>query len=348
MAESDPFDVIIVGAGLTGAFVASRLARDGLKVAIFEATEHIGGSLSRQPVLAMLGTPEPLTQLKRRIGEERAESLWRFTSENLQRLESLLEQSKVPYVKEGSLRLAKDVEQSNAFRQSAAELTSYGFHVELEDDNRYGELAAIRTVDDFLFDPADLISKLLEHDNITLELNAEVHKIRHRADGKLAVWAHQHYVWTSKVIFANGIHAARMDKRLSASLQAGCVHTIVFKGVQNLHHPLILDSGRIAFLPWGERAYLIGWDDHDVDIVWRLQSVADQLCPDALVQERFTTWVAGCADSLPIVGRIPGEKGIYAISGLGPFGVNLAMIVVDELAQLVTDDREPTRFALGR
>jgi glycine/D-amino acid oxidase-like deaminating enzyme len=348
MAESDPFDVIVVGAGLTGAFVASRLAGDGLRVAIFEATDRVGGSLSRQPVLALLGTPEPLTDLKFRLGQESAQSLWQFTGENLQRLEALLDQFSVPYNKEGSLRLAKDAEQSDAFRDSAAELKAYGYAVELEDDNRYGDLAAIRTVDDFLFDPAALISKLLDHDNITVELNAEVHRIRHRADGKLAVWAHQHYIWCDKVILANGIHAARMDKRLSASLQATCVHTIVFEGVKNLLHPLILDSGRIAFLPWGERAYLVGWDENEVDIVWRLHSIADQLCPDALVQDRFTTWVAGSADKLPVVGRIPGEKEVYAISGLGPFGINLAIIVVDELAQLVMDDRAPTRFALNR
>ncbi len=348
MAESDPFDAVIVGAGLTGAFVASRLANEGLRVAVFEATGRLGGSLNRQPVLALLGTPEPLTQLKLRLGEEQAQTLWQLTAENMQRLEALLDQSGVPYNKQGSLRLAKDAEQSEAFRESARELAEYGYTVELEDDNRYGELAAIRTVDDFLFDPGELIVNLLDHDNIEVEFNAEVHKIRHRADGSLAVWAHQHYIWTSKVILANGIHAARMDKQLSAALQATCVHTIVFEGVKNLFHSLILDSGRIAFLPWGEKAYLIGWDEHEADIIWRLQSIADQLCPDALVQDRFTTWIAGSMDNLPVVGRMPSEHEVYAISGLGPFGINLAMTVVDELSQLVLQDRVPARFALSR
>jgi glycine/D-amino acid oxidase-like deaminating enzyme len=348
MAESDPFDVVIVGAGLTGALVASRLADEGLRIALFEATRRVGGTLTRQPVLALLGTPEPLTHTKLRLGEERAHSLWQSTGDNLRRLEELLDRSGVPYSKEGSLRLAKDAEESAAFRESAADLNAYGHAVELEDDSRYGELAAIRTVDDFLFDPAKLISKLLDHENITVALDAEVQQIRHRADGSLAIWAHQHYIWSSKVILANGIHAARIDNRLSASLQATCVHTIVFEGVKNLLHPLIMDSGRIAFLPWGERAYLVGWDDHEVDIVWRLQSIADQLCPDVLVQDRFTTWVADSVDRLPIVGRIPGETAVYAISGLGPFGINLAPTLVDELAQLVLNDRAPVRFALNR
>jgi glycine/D-amino acid oxidase-like deaminating enzyme len=271
-----------------------------------------------------------------------------LTVKNLTRLEALLVQMKVPWSKEGSLRLAKDADQSRIFRSSATELASQGYSVTLEDDSRYGDLAAIRTTDDFLFDPAELVDRLLDHDNIVVELNAEVQEVRRRADGSLAVWAHQHYLWSDKVILANGLHAARMDTRLSACLDATCVHTLVFEGVKNLDRPLVLDSGRIGFLPWSDKAYLVGWGGHELDILWRLQSVADQLCPDALVHDRFTTWVAGSTNGLPVVGRIPGAEEIYAISGLGPFGVNLALIVVDELVDLILHDRAPARFPLNR
>lgn len=346
MVDSAPFDAIVVGAGLTGALVASSLANHGLQVAVLEATRHLGGSLSHQPVLALLGAPMPLCELKAQVGEERAHVLWQLTSQNLDRLAALLDELGVPFNKTGSLRLAKDADQSQDFRNSVDELISYGHDVQLEDDSRYGGLTAIRTKEDFLFDPLDLIDRLLDHRNIQVEFNAEAHEIRHRADGNLAVWAHQHLLWGHQVILANGLHAVRMDSRLSTSLKATCVHTIVFEGHENLTQPLILDSGRIGLLPWDDRTYLIGWGECELDILWRLRSVAHQLCPDALVIDRFTKWVASGTDGLPSAGRITGEEEVYAISGLGPFGTNLALVVVDELVEFLLHHDTPTQFAL--
>ncbi len=36
----------------------------------------------------------------------------------------------------------------------------------------------------------------------------------------------------------------------------------------------------------------------------------------------------------------------YAINGLGPFGLNFALVAADELAELVLHDRQPTLFAV--
>lgn len=348
MSTGDSYDVIVVGAGLTGALVAATLAAEGLRIVVLEATQTPGGSVRRQPALAILGTPEPFTQLKERRGEELAHTLWELSSENLVRLEILLNQAGITADKVGTLRLATDAGQSQAFRDSVTQLTTYGYSVGLEDDSRYGELAAINTVDDLVFDPAKLIGKLLDHDNITVELNAEVQEIRTRSDGTRGVWAYQHYLQADKVVFANGIHAVRLDNRLSTHLHAARVHTITFENTKTLARPLILDNGHICFLPWNESAYLVGWDDSETDMLQHLHVVADQLCPEALVHSRFTTRIAVSEDTLPVVGQLPDDRSVYIIGGLGPFGLNLAVIAVDELVELVLDDRRPTLFALNR
>ena len=348
MSNSDSYDVIVVGAGLTGALIASTLAEEGLHVVVLEAATSLGGTVRRQPGLALLGTPEPFTQLMDRQGEELAHTIWELTSENLVRLEILLDRAGVPAERIGSLRLAADAEQSAAFRDSAAQLEQYGYAVGLEDDSRYGSQVAIRTSDDLLFAPYPLIGKLLEHENIILELDAEVQKAKRRTDDGLAIYAHHRYLWADKVIFANGIHATRLDPGLSDTLRPTCVHTIVFENTKTLALPLVLDSGRVFFLPDGDRAYLTGWDAQETDVFWRLTAVANQLCPGAIVHERYTTWVARSDDLLPIVGRLPADKDLYAIGGLGPFGLSLALIAADELAELVLYDREPELFAFDR
>ncbi len=347
MSTIEPYDVTVVGAGLAGALVASILAEEGLQVVVLEATEALGGTIKRQPGLAMLGTPEPFTQVAARRGDEMAHTLWELTSENLVRLEILLERFGVASEKVGSLRLANDAKQSAEFRDSVMRLKEYGYAVTLEDDSRYGDQVAISTSDDLLFTPQALTSKLLEHENIIVEFDAEVEGIKRQPDGSIAVSAHKRYLWTRKVIFANGIHATRHDPNLAKIVRPACVHTIVFENNGALSHPLILDSGRVIFLPRGDNAYLTGWDDTEADLLWRLSTVANQLCPDALTRQRFTSWVAVRGDMLPLVGGLPDQPDTYLINGLGPFGLNLALVAADELAELVLHDRQPTLFAMA-
>ncbi len=346
MSTIEPYDVTVVGAGLAGALVASTLAEEGLQVVVLEATESLGGTVRRQPGLALLGTPEPFTQVVERQSEEVAHTMWELTSENLVRLEILLDRCGVASEKAGSLRLATDAKQSIEFRNSVMQLKQYGYTVTLEDDSRYGDQVAIRTSDDILFSPQPLISKLLDHENIIVETDSEVEGIKQQVDGSIAVSAHRRYLWTRKVIFANGIHAIRFDPELARILHPACVHTIILENTKTLARPLILDNGRVFFVPYGDDVYLTGWNYTEVDILWRLSAVANQLCPNALIRERFTTWVATKDDMLPIVGTLPGQSGIYVINGLGPFGLNLALVAADELAELVLHDQQPALFGL--
>jgi len=348
MSTSGPYDVIVVGAGLAGAMIASTLAAEGLQVVVLEASESLGGAIRRQPGLALLGTPAPFTELIAQLGRDLAHTLWELTSDNLVRLEILLDQNNVTTQKLGSLRLAADPDESDAFRESVQQLKTYGFSVDLEDDNRYGDLVAISTNDDIVFNPQDLISKLLDHENIIVELGAEAHTTKRRADGSIAVWAHRRYLWADKVIFANGIHAARLNNQLSRSLHPMCIHTIVFENIKTLNRPLVLDNGRMCFLPYGDRAYLTGWSREEQDSLSRLSSVADQLCPGALVHGRFTTWIAYSHDHFPIVGQLDEEPGVYFVNGLGPFGLSLALVTTDALASLVLDGQAPEFFGLDR
>jgi glycine/D-amino acid oxidase-like deaminating enzyme len=348
MSTSGPYDVIVVGAGLAGALIASTLAAEGLQVVVLEAAESVGGTIRRQPGLALLGTPVPFTELIAQQGEDPAHTLWELTSDNLVRLEILLDQNNVASQKSGSLRLSADHEESQAFRASVQQLKTYGFGVDLEDDDGHGELVAIGTHDDIVFRPQDLISRLLDHENIIVELKTEVHTTKRRADGSIAIWAHQSYLWADKVVFANGMHAARLNTQMSQYLSPMCMHTIVFENVKTLDRPLILDSGKMCFLPSEDCAYLTGWSREEQDSLHRLGIVAEQLCPNALVRERFTTWIASSNDHFPVVGQLQEEPNVFLVNGLGPFGLNLALIAMDELASLILEGQTPELFGLER
>ncbi len=348
MATSGPYDVIVVGAGLTGALVASILAEEGLQVVVLEATKALGGTVRRVPALALLGTPEPFAEIQTRHGAEVGRRIWELTAENLARLEALLGRAGATSWKPGSLRLAVDTAQAESFRESAAQLSALGYTVKLEDDSRYGDLVALNTADDLLFEPQALINSLLDHENIIVELNAEVHAIKPRSDGSLAVWAYRHYLWADKIIFANGIHAARVVSGLAEALHPACVHTLIFENANALERPLILSNGRVCCLPHGDHVYLAGWDDNELATLDRLAPVVNQLFPDSAVLERFTAWTARSEDMLPVVGKLHQIPSAYVVDGLGPFGLSLALIAADQLVDVILEDRSPELFDVGR
>ncbi len=348
MASADLYDVIVVGAGLTGALVASTLAEEGLQVVVLEATQALGGTVRRQPSLALLGTPEPFAELQRQQGEAFAQTLWKLTSENLTRLEDLLEQVGLEARRTGSLRLASNGTQAQVFRESAAQLADQGYAVSIEDDNQDEDLVALSTSDDLIFEPGALARELLAHENIIVTLDAEVQALKRRASGAIGVWAHRRYLWSDKVILANGIHATRLRPELATRLHPICVHTLLFENSQTLARSLVMDDGHICFLPYDDQAQLVGWDDNEMDILWRLSAVADQLCPGAQVHERFTTWATRSNDRLPVVGQLADDPDIYIVNGLGPFGLNLSVIATDALVDLVLYDHSSEIFALER
>ncbi len=348
MAINGPYDVVVVGAGLTGALVASTLAAEGQQVVVLEAAQSLGGTVKRQPGLALLGTPVPFLDLVKDIGSEKAHTLWELTSDNLLRTEILLDQLGIASKKPGSLRLAADPRECELYRASVDQLKTYGYNVDLEDDNKYEDLVAISTHDDIVFNPVDLVSQLLDHENIIVEAGTEAYTTTERQDGSVAVWAHQKYLWADKVVFANGIHATRSDNRLSDDLKPTYVHTVVLSNTQSLDRPLILDNGHICFLPLEDHGYLTGWSETSDGLFERLSSIGDQLCPGALVHERFTARVASTADHLPIAGQLPSTPNVYLVNGLGPFGLSLAMVATDELTALMIEGKEPELFSMNR
>ena len=85
-------DLVVVGAGLAGSLVARRMAEEGLRVVVLEARHEVGGISARGSGLALLGTPEPYTELVERVGREAAVQIWGLTQRNLALLHSQAEQ----------------------------------------------------------------------------------------------------------------------------------------------------------------------------------------------------------------------------------------------------------------
>src|SRR5271155_3576842 len=69
-------DVLVVGAGISGALIAYTLARDGHKVAVIDRRGPLMGSTPASTALLLFEIDTPLIHLKREIGARPAERAW--------------------------------------------------------------------------------------------------------------------------------------------------------------------------------------------------------------------------------------------------------------------------------
>jgi len=70
-------DVLVVGAGISGAMVADALSEAGLRVLVVERRRPFVGSTSASTALLQYDLDLPLMHLARRIGQDRAVRVWR-------------------------------------------------------------------------------------------------------------------------------------------------------------------------------------------------------------------------------------------------------------------------------
>lgn len=361
MPQPDGYHVIVIGAGLSGAALARMLAEQDRRVVVLEATEAPGGTLKRAPGLALLGTPYPEIPHSTEADAARILALWELSYENLHLLERELERAELPLRSVGSQRLAMTAEEAERFRQSVARLEENGYTIAYEErdamldtlsdrGDAFRYTGVINTLDDIQFEPEPLIQHLLDHKNITVESHTEVYAIKPRPDAGLTIWAHDQYLWGETIVIANGAHAARLDQTFAERLDFAHVHTVVLKEMPDFSAPLVLNHGRIIAVsnPEGASGYVMAHGPEGVDLLRMLTPFAEQLSPDAVVTDRFSSRVAESAEPVPWIGAHPDRPALYALLGLGVYGASWAFVAARRLADMILAKQSPELQPLDR
>ncbi len=88
-------DVLVVGAGISGALIAYALARDGHKVVVVDRRGPLMGSTPASTALLLFEIDTPLIHLKRKIGVRPAERAWLRSKSALDALYELTRREKI-------------------------------------------------------------------------------------------------------------------------------------------------------------------------------------------------------------------------------------------------------------
>ncbi len=353
--RTDACGVLVVGAGLTGAIVAARLAHDGFDTAVLEAQTVAGGATGHSAGMVIAGLAGHYNWAVAAYGRSRARDAWALTVEGAMRLIESAGRLGVPLERTGSLALAVEEAEVEALAESAELLREDGFdaRLELTDPLNRGFLAALYQPDSVTVNATTLTQALLAESGVAVHEHAEVHSMEPEHDG-VRVWAHGRTVLCDAVVLATDGYAPLLDPYFSDKIAPtrGLVFaTEPLDGVV-LERPCSADYGYEYCRQLPDRRLLIGgWrrplqstpDDPDDPVRDGLARFAGRYFPEIALRDvkRRSGTMGFTPDGLPLIGWLPHLPRVYFAVGLGGRGLAWAFVVADRLVDLMVHDTDP-------
>ena len=178
-------DVVVVGAGLIGSYMAGLLAEAGRDTAVVEKHYPASGASGRNAGMVLLGMRDSYNETTERFGRDDALEIWRMTDANVRRMRELSQKYEVEHEEIGTYYFGGTRESNEDLRLSAGMLERDGFATEYYDhdplDRGFGP--AMLQPDDFATHPAQLTQALARTCGAALYENDEVLPSRAAARG---------------------------------------------------------------------------------------------------------------------------------------------------------------------
>jgi len=125
-------DVVILGAGITGAFIAHSLADEGLDIVVVDKRDVCAGSTSANTALLQYELDTSLVDLTKRIGRADAEQVYRVCYDSITAIEHLVMNTKMAcvYQRRKSVYLASRRSDAALLREECHARQAIGIEVE--------------------------------------------------------------------------------------------------------------------------------------------------------------------------------------------------------------------------
>lgn len=165
-------EVVVLGAGITGALMAYALTKAGLEVVVVDKREVASASTAASTALLQYEIDTPLTELIERMGRTDAEQAYRVCLESITRIENLVAELGDPcgFERKQSVYLATKLREVPDLRAEHEARVKAGIHVDF--------LEAAEVAERFSFQrPAALLS----HDAAQVDAFRFAHRILARA-----------------------------------------------------------------------------------------------------------------------------------------------------------------------
>jgi glycine/D-amino acid oxidase-like deaminating enzyme len=375
LARDTSTQVLIVGAGITGAMIADALADAGLEVIVADRRRPTLGSTVASTALVAYEIDMPLGDLQKKIGKRDATRAWRRSRLAVANLQSYFAERELEAQSRGSLYLAgnelgvRDLEVEGALRRAAGIETAFLDRAALRARFGIDHGAALLAPGNLTINPREVTARLL--------LRARKLGTRIHAPAEIADLARDRAAWiaTTKegrrirathVVFASGYEFPKFVPLKGLKIRTTWAlatrpqprklwpeQCLVWEASSPYLYARTTPDGRV----------LCGGEDEDSSEavhrdgmierkIARLQEKLARLFPQLDTQAEFA-WAASFGESvtgLPTIGEIPRHKNCWAALGYGGNGITYSRIAAEIIRSALTGepDVDADLYAFGR
>ena len=360
MPPARDYDVIIVGAGISGALTAHALADGTRSVLVIDRRRPVHGSTLASTAMIQHEIDIPLHQLAGMIGEENARRAWRRSARAVEQLSRIVADLDLScgFERKKTLFLAGEAYGSRALRSEVDARDAAGIAADFLDAASLSERFAITRTGAILSDisasanPAQMAAGILRAAigrGVDLVSPLEITDLRATsehvflatADG--AILSARHTVFCSGYEFLEAVsdkdHSIVSTWALATppgtALPAWLKDCIVWEGADPYLYLRRTRDGRL----------IAGGEDEDSEDAYRsphklrrkaktIHQKVETLLGVPL-PEPDHVWAApfgATRTGLPLIGRVPGLKNVFAVMGFGGNGITFSQIAAEIVA----------------
>jgi glycine/D-amino acid oxidase-like deaminating enzyme len=362
LAEDLRCDVVVIGAGITGALVAYHLAEAGADVVVLDRRDVGGGSTSASTALLQYEVDVPLHQLIEQVGREHAVRSYHLCLEAIGKIEALAAAlgEDVGFERKKSLYLAsvpgdvQELEREYAARREAGIALDWLDQADIEARFSFSYPAALLSRDGAQVDPYRMAHALF---GAARRRGARVFDrtaatgFERDGDRLLLATDRDHTVSARKIVMAGGFEAQEYLRKQIVTFRS--TYALISEPVESFagwgeEQCLIWESARpyVYLRTTPDRRLIIGGEDDRSDDerrrerrlpkkTERLAERARALFPQIPLEVAYA-WsgtFGETEDGLAYIGETPELPGVYFTLGYGGNGMTYSVIA----AELIRD-----------
>ncbi|WP_127536873.1 NAD(P)/FAD-dependent oxidoreductase [Paenibacillus illinoisensis] len=363
LEEDISCDVLIIGAGSSGAQCANFLCDQGVSVVIVDKRRVGEGSTSTNTALIQYAGEKSFVSLKHSFGEEIASRHLKLCEESINHIEQVSSQLPInpDFIRRDSLYYASYEEDVSALNEEYALLQKYGFKVDLWNEEHisgsypFRKKAALYYHDDAEMNPLKFVYGLLEKVKAQggkIYENTEITGRRFEQEYAVFYTKERREIRAKHVIIAAGYEDSDFKSEKNATLASS--YAVITKPINDFSswhkRTLIWETARpyVYMRTTPDNRVIIGGMDKDTSFAStrdskilaskdKLIQEFNKLFPDIPAEPEYYlgAFYGGTHDGLPVLGQYETYPHCYILMAYGDNGTVyngvLAKIVSDQI-----------------
>jgi glycine/D-amino acid oxidase-like deaminating enzyme len=360
-------EVLVVGAGISGALIAEALSADH-QVTIVDRRGPVSGSTPASTTLIAYEIDTPLTKLRRKIGREKADRAWQRSRLAVDALRARTRELGIDCDLEDrdSLYLAGDILDAEALERECEARRAIGlesvFLKRRALKERFGiaRAAGLLAFDDMTADPRRMTSGYLRkavERGAEIFAPAEVTDVESHGRGHIATTKGGPTIRCRVLIFATGYefpkfvplkgHSIASTYAIATKPQPGKLwpeRCLIWEASEPYLYLRTTRDGRV--ICGGEDEDFSDAETRDALIPKKIAAIERKLhrLLPAIDPKADFAWAGafGASDTgLPRIGAVPGRKNCFAVLGFGGNGITYSRIAADIIRAALAGDKDP-------